>query len=148
MLVQDYMTAPALVVRPETHIVDALQFMHEHRIRRLPVVNQTQWLVGIVSERDLLYASPSPVTMRKLRELSSQVAETAVQEIMTKRVIVVRPDAKLAEAASLMIESKIGGLPVMDEHREVVGIITETDIMRVLVELLQRPANMAEAHVG
>ena len=141
MLVRDHMTAPALTIQPETRLADALRFMQEHRVRRLPIVNQTGWLVGIVSERDLLYASPSPTTARVLWEMSSQISRTAVQEIMTKRVIVVKPDAQLTEAATQMIDMKIGGLPVVDEHNEVIGIITETDVMRALVDVLQNPAD-------
>ena len=141
MLVRDHMTTPALTIPPEARLADALRFMQEHRIRRLPIVNQTGWLVGIVSERDLLYASPSPTTARVLWEMSSQISRAAVQEIMTKRVIVVKPDAPLTEAAAQMIDLKIGGLPVVDEHNEVIGIITETDIMRALVNVLQNPAD-------
>ncbi len=134
MLVRDYMTSPTLTINPSTKVEEALRLMRERKIRRLPVTNNTGLLVGIVSERDLLHVSPSPATSLSIWELNYLVMKMHVSEIMTKQVLVVQPGDQLERAAELMLEKKVGGLPVVDDHNELVGIITETDIFRAFIE--------------
>jgi acetoin utilization protein AcuB len=109
--------------------------MHEHQFRRLPVIDDKGRLVGIVSERDLLYASPPPDSWVSGLNLSHLVAELKLSEVMTRDVITAAPDTFVEDAASLMVAHKIGGLPVVDRDRLVVGVITETDIFRAFIEL-------------
>jgi acetoin utilization protein AcuB len=109
--------------------------MHEHQFRRLPVVDEKGRLVGIVSERDLLYASPPPSTLLSGLELNHLLAELQTGEIMTREVITTTPDTFVEDAARLMVDNKIGGLPVVDEDNQVVGVITETDVFKAFIEL-------------
>jgi acetoin utilization protein AcuB len=99
------------------------------------VVDGKGKLEGIVSERDLMYASPSPATSLTVWEITYLLSKLEVQEIMTKDVITTTADTPIEDAAHLMVEHKIGGLPVVDDQNRVVGIITETDIYRTFVEM-------------
>ncbi|RIK53879.1 MAG: hypothetical protein DCC57_07660 [Chloroflexi bacterium] len=136
MFVRDRMSSPATTVTPDTPFQEALRLMREHKFRRLPVVNAEQKLVGIVSERDLLHAAPSPATSLSVWEMNYLLSKLKVEQLMAARVVMVSPDTPLEEAARLMVEHKIGGLPVVDAQRHVVGVITETDIFKAFVEML------------
>lgn len=135
MLVRERMTANPIVVHPETSFQEALQLLREKKIRRLPVVDKRDRLVGIVVEKDLLYASPSPATSLNVYEVHYLMSKLCIQDVMTKRVITVSRDCPLEEAARIMIDHKIGSLPVV-EDKKVVGIITETDVFKIMVEAL------------
>ena len=135
MFVRDRMSSPVVTVTPDRPFQDALKLMRDHRCRRLPVVNKRGKLVGIVSERDLLYASPSPATSLSIWEITYLLSKIQVRKIMTKEVITTTPDTPIENAAHLMADNKIGGLPVVDERNRVVGVITETDIFKTFVEM-------------
>ncbi len=136
MFVRDRMTSPAVTITPNTPFQEALKLMHERKFRRLPVVDQKGALVGIVSERDLLYASPSPATSLSVWELNYLLAQLTVKEIMTSEVVTTTEDTPIEEAARTMVARKIGGLPVVDERNHVIGVITETDIFKAFVEMM------------
>jgi len=129
------MTQNPVIVHPDTPFEDALQILREKKIRRLPVVDKQGNLVGIVVEKDLLYASPSPATSLSVFEVHYLLSKLQIKDVMTKRVIAVGEDCPLEEAARIMIDHKIGSLPVV-RAKQVVGIITETDVFRVMVEAL------------
>ena len=135
MFVRDRMSTPAVTITPTATFPDALQLMRERQFRRLPVVDKKGRLVGIVSERDLMYASPSSATSLSIWEVHYLLARLHVNEIMTTDVITTTPETPIEDAARLMVTHKIGGLPVVDECREVVGVITETDIFQTFVEM-------------
>ncbi len=135
MLVQERMTQNPITVNPDTSVPDALRLMREHKVRRLPVVDRHGQLVGIVSDKDLLYASPSPATTLAVWEIPELLGKLRVEKVMTHGVITVTEDTALEEAARIMADSKIGGLPVM-RGGSLVGIITETDLFKSLLELL------------
>jgi acetoin utilization protein AcuB len=109
--------------------------MKEEHVRRFPVVDKRGRLIGIVSESDILNASPSPATSLSIYEVNYLVSKITVQKVMTKEVITITEDAPLEEAARIMADSKIGGLPVV-RNQDVVGIITETDLFKIFLELL------------
>ncbi|MFZ4658806.1 MAG: CBS domain-containing protein [Caldilineaceae bacterium] len=136
MYVKDQMTAPALTLTPDTPFLDALKLMRERRIRRIPIVDTQGKLLGIVSERDLLHAEPSPATSLSVWEMNYLLWKLRLGDVMTKAVITVTPLTKLQDAASLMIKHKIGGLPVVDAEARVIGVVTETDIFKAFVALL------------
>jgi acetoin utilization protein AcuB len=136
MLVGTFMTAEPVTVAPETSLQQALHLMHQRRVRRFPVLNAAGRLVGIVSEKDLLNAAPSPATPLAQRELQAMMTDLTVGQVMTPEVIAVSPDVPLEEAARLMADNKIGGLPVLDEQHWLIGIITETDVFRSMLDLL------------
>lgn len=136
MLVKDRMKSPAVTVTPDIPFQDALKLMREKGFRRLPVVNPSGELVGIVSERDLLYAAPSPASSLSVWELNYLLSQLQVREIMTRHVITTTVDTPIEDAAEVMATRKIGGMPVVDENNYVLGVITETDIFKALVEMM------------
>jgi acetoin utilization protein AcuB len=108
--------------------------MRKHHIRRLPVISKGK-LVGLVSEKDLLSNQPSQATTLSVYEIYSLLSRLHMQDIMVRPVVTVEGDCPMEEAACIMVSRKIGCLPVMDGDR-IVGIITETDVFRALVEVL------------
>lgn len=135
MLVREWMSRQPVTITMDMSITEALRVMRQRQVRRLPVLDESGDMVGIVSESDLLYASPSPVTSLSIYEMHDLLTRLKVSELMAKDVITVTPDTPLEEAARIMADSKIGGLPVVEDGR-LVGIITETDIFKVFLEML------------
>lgn len=134
MLVGERMSRPPIVIGPEMSIHDALALFKKERIRRAPVIKGGK-LVGIVSDKDLLNASPSPATTLSVWEMNYLLSKLTVSEVMTKQVTTVAEDTPIEEAARIMADNKIGGLPVVKGSR-VVGIITETDLFKLFIELM------------
>lgn len=130
-LVKDWMTPDPVTICPDTTLPEAARLMKECRIRRLPVVENGR-LVGIVTMGDVREASPSAATSLSIYELNYLLSRLTVREIMTRDPIAITPDTSIEASARLMLEHKIGGLPVVDNNK-VVGIITESDIFRLLV---------------
>ena len=135
MLVGERMSKPVITVRPETSMPEALDLMHKEHIRRLPVVNQHGELVGIVSEADLLKASPSEATSLSIYEVTYLLSKLTIDRIMTRKVVTVTEDTPLEEAARIMADNKFSGLPVM-RGKALVGMITETTLFRIFLEML------------
>jgi acetoin utilization protein AcuB len=108
--------------------------MKREKIHHLPVVDRDGRLVGIVAEKDLLYASPSPATTLSVYEIASLLAKLTVDKVMSSKPQIVTEDVPLEEAARIMADRNIGGLPVM-RGTTLVGIITESDLFRVFIEL-------------
>jgi len=134
MLVREWMTTEVITVDSRTPLYDALRLMERKRIRRLPVVDRGK-LVGIVTWTDLMRAQPSPATSLAVWEIPYLLSKAQVADVMTRNPITISPDMPLEEAALLMREKKIGGLPVMEGER-LVGIITESDIFDALIDVL------------
>ncbi len=135
MLVKDRMSKPPITVRKNVGVEDALRLMHNEDIRRLPVVGKHGKMVGIVSELDLLKVSPSPATSLSVYEIPYLLAKVKMEDVMTEDVVTVHEDTPLEEAARVMADNKIGGLPVMRDGK-VVGMITETDLFKTFLEML------------
>jgi len=135
MLVRERMTRHPVTINPDTPIDEALDLMRREKVRRLPVLDKEDRLVGIVLERDLLYASPSPATSLSIYEMHYLLSRLTVEEVMTREVITVDELTPLEEAARIMADNRIGGLPVM-RGDQLVGIITETDLFKVFLEML------------
>lgn len=135
MLVGERMTTPVITIGPDVPIQDALQLMRKSKIRRLPVVDKNNALVGLVSEKDVLNASPSDATSLSIWEINYLLSKIETGDIMITNVITVSPDTPIEEAARIMADNKIGSLPVMDGV-EIVGIVTETDLFKTFLELL------------
>lgn len=136
MLVRERMTSPAVTITPETPFQDALKLMRDKKFRRLPVVDSAGKIVGIVSERDMLHASPSPATSLSVWEVNYLLWKLKISDIMTHNVLTLQQDTPIEDAANLMVTHKIGGVPIVDDSGKVVGVITETDIFRAFVEML------------
>ena len=138
LLVKDWMTPDPITVEPDTTLPAAYHLMKLNQIRRLPVVDSQGRLVGIVTLGDIREARPKESATLSIWELHSMVAGLQVQEFMSPQPITVTPDTPIREAAQLMLQHKVGGLPVVEEGR-LVGIITDSDIFRLLVERLPEP---------
>ena len=135
MLVGRRMTRSVITISQETDMEEALNLMHREHVRRVPVVNKHGALVGIITEMQLLKASPSDATTLSKFEIGGLMNKVKIESLMTKDVITVTEDTPLEEAAGIMIDKKIGGLPVV-QGEKVVGIITETDLFKIFLEML------------
>jgi acetoin utilization protein AcuB len=135
MLVYERMSRHPVTVTPDTPVDATLRRMREEKVRRFPVVDKDGKLAGIVSEKDLLYAAPSPATSLSIYELHYLYSRLTVAQVMTRDVITVGENEPLEEAARIMVDNKIGGLPVMRDDK-LVGIITETDVYKTFMEMM------------
>ena len=135
MLIRQIMTKRPVTISADTSVSDALSTMHEKKVHRLPVLDRKGKLVGIVAESDLLYASPSPATSLSVWEIHALLAKLNVEKVMTRKLITVSDDAPVEEAAQIMVENHIGGLPVLHD-KVLAGIVTETDLFKVFVSML------------
>jgi acetoin utilization protein AcuB len=134
MFVGERMSRPVISVAPDMPINDVLAMFRKEHIRRAPVIKDGK-LAGIVSERDLLNATPSSVTSLSVWELNYLISKVKVKDVMTKKVVTVDQDTPIEEAARIMADKKIGGVPVVS-GKNVVGIITETDLFKIFLELM------------
>jgi adenylylsulfate kinase len=132
MRVRDLMTRGLITVSPQTSVTEARALMANERIRHLLVTDGGR-LAGIVTDRDIRLTLASPATTLSVWELNYLLAKLTVGEVMTKSVIVVEPDRDAREAARIMLDHKIGALPVLDGER-IAGILTETDLVRAFAE--------------
>ena len=133
--VGELMTRPAICVSSETSLGEARQLMKQHAFRRLPVVDEGK-LVGILTLEDVRGAWPSEITTLNRFEQDYLIRQVKVERVMNREVITVAPEARLVKAARLMIDHKIGALPVVSRQGQVIGIVTESDIFRALVALM------------
>ena len=131
-LVLDWMTPDPVTVAPDTLLPEVHRLMHEHHIRRLPVMKDGE-LVGIVTLGDVREAEPSDATTLTIWEINFLLARLTVDEIFTPIPITVTPMDPLGHVAKTMLEYKVSGLPVLDNGK-LVGIITESDIFRAVVK--------------
>ena len=128
MKVRELMTGAPITVSPDTPVFDARQTMIKERIRHLLVIEADR-LVGIVTDRDIRLNLPSQATSLSMWEVNYLLAKLTVSKVMTTSVIIIGPDQEAPDAARLMLEHKIGALPVLDGSR-LIGILTETDVLR------------------
>ena len=149
MHVKYWMTPRVITASPEEGLKGAWKLLKEHGIRHLPVLEEGR-LVGIVTDRDLRQAFPSRATALEIHELLYLLDRVTLREIMTKEVVTVTPDLSIPQAARLLLEHKIGGLPVLEDGR-LVGILTETDVLKAYLslgdvsEIAGQPCWMADA---
>ena len=134
MFVGERMTHPVITVSPETPIHDVLVMFKKEHIRRAPVIKGGK-LVGIVTENDLLNASPSTVTSLSVWEMHYLISKVTIKQVMTKKVKTINVGTPIEEAARLMADLKIGGMPVLRDGK-VVGMITKTHLFKIFLELM------------
>ena len=135
--VRDIMTSPVITVSPDTPFPVTHSLMRENRIRHLPVVENDR-LVGIVSLGDLRQASTTAALNADSYELNFMLSQVKVGQLMTRKVFTVTPEAPIVHAAELMTENKIAGIPVVDAESVVIGIVTESDLLKMLVQKLRK----------
>jgi acetoin utilization protein AcuB len=135
MLVQAWMNTDVVTVREDAPMTKGAITLKENNIRTLPVVDKKGKLVGIVTDRDLRDAAPSKATSLNMYELNYLISKIKMKDIMSKNLVVVHPEETVEFAAILMLENKISALPVVNKTNTLIGIITQTDIFRVLVHI-------------
>lgn len=135
MLIKDWMSREVTTVTRETSMLKASKIFKDNNFRRLPVVDEGGKLVGIVTDRDIKDASPSKATTLDVHELYYLLSEIKIKDIMTPSPFTINVNDSLEKAAIKMLEKRVEGLPVVDDKSEVVGIITETDIFKALVNI-------------
>lgn len=133
MLVRDRMTPNPTTITTETSLKEALDLVRSNPFRHLPVLDENGKLVGIVTEKSLVYASPTPTTTLSVFEVDYILSRTKIGQIIHDDVITVEPDLPIEEAARIMVDHRFGCLPVV-KNDELVGIISDTDVFRVFVE--------------
>jgi acetoin utilization protein AcuB len=129
------MTPKVFTLQPSDSISSAIHLMKEKRIRRIPIVNGGGKLVGIVSDRDLKDVSPSRATTLDIWELHAVLDKLKIGDVMTKKPFTVTPDTPIERAAQIMLEKRVEGLPVLDAKGLLVGILTEGDVFKALVDI-------------
>ncbi len=146
MLVREVMTSPALTVRMDTTLKEALALLDEHAVTMLPVVSAAGVVVGVLSEADVVREALPPDVRRQLLPTADGPEPGAAHEVadlMSVRPVTVQPETDLSTAAALMTETAVKSLPVVDDHDRVVGVVSRRDIVR----LLARPDEKIEAEV-
>ena len=134
LLVENWMNPNVITVDADDSMLDATKLLKEHNIRHLPVLEKGK-LVGVITDRDLKRASPSDATTLEAHELLYLIATIKVREIMTKNPITVPYNYTIEEAAEILLQAKISGMPVVDKDGDVIGTITQTDLFKVLISL-------------
>ena len=134
MKIKHWMTKDPVTVTPDTLAVEAQKLMKDNKFRRLPVVEKGK-LVGIVTFRNLIEAAPSPATTLSIHELNYLIMRIKVKDLMKKNVVTLSPEDTVIDAIALGTQKDIGGFPVVDEKGKVVGIVTESQIGRALMNL-------------
>lgn len=135
MLVSNWMTKDVITVNDDSPMMDASQLMKEKKVQVLPVLGKRGKLVGIVSDRDLKAASPSKATTLDVHEMYYLLSKIKIKEVMTKDPVTIGVDSTVEKAAVIMLEKKISGLPVLDDSNNLVGILTQGDVFRVLTNI-------------
>lgn len=143
MRISEWMSPQPITVVLSTPVSDARELMQRKRIRHL-LVMEGERLVGIITDRDIRLALPSPCTSLSVWEIHYLLAKLTVGQVMTCSVITIAPERPVADAVRVMLERKIGALPVTEGWR-VVGIITETDLLRAFAQLLGGPVESVPA---
>lgn len=132
MLVKDVMKTQLVTLNADSKLGFANDIMYLGRIRHLPVVKGEN-IVGILTQRDLYRASLTSL-LTNWKENKEFLDSIKVSEVMTKNVITISPEATIEEAAQVMIDKKVGGLPVVKDNNKLIGLITETDILQYFVD--------------
>ena len=147
MLVQDRMTRDPVTISPDDTLASALELTRSRRIRHLPVVAGNQRLSGILSDRDIRLAMPSPLTAADAARIRF-LQETPVAAVMTREVLTVLTTEPIENAAKLLYRHRIGALPVVDAGGQMHGIVTETDILHTFIQILGGMEQSSRIEIG
>jgi acetoin utilization protein AcuB len=137
MFVNKSMTTKVITIRPETSLLEARSLMKEHGIRHLPVTDEENTLVGIVTDRDVRSATPSILQDDfDSAEERERMAKATVANIMTRKPTVLKPMHTIQDALMIIQGKKVGALPVVDEHNKLKGILSVRDLMRAFINVM------------
>ncbi|MBW2095862.1 MAG: CBS domain-containing protein [Deltaproteobacteria bacterium] len=134
MQVQNWMSKDVVTVDEQTPIIEVMHLLEEHDIRHIPVTKEGK-LVGMITDRDVKEASPSKATSLKAQELYYLLAEMKAKDVMKADPIVISPDQTMEVAAVKMLEHKVTGIPVVTRAGDLIGIISQGDVFRVLISI-------------
>jgi acetoin utilization protein AcuB len=134
MIIERRMTRNPVTATPEMSVAEASALMKREKVHRLPVLNKDHHLVGIISEKDILYASPSPVSTLSIHEMAYLLSQLTVKKLMTHDVITINKETTVEEAARLMVDQDLSSLPVI-ENDKLIGIVSKSDLFKILLEL-------------
>ncbi len=134
MIIERRMTRNPVTATPEMSVAEASALMKREKVHRLPVLDKDHHLVGIISEKDILYASPSPVSTLSIHEMAYLLSQLTVKKLMTHDVITIGKDTTVEEAARLMVDQDLSSLPVV-ENDKLIGIVSKSDLFKILLEL-------------
>lgn len=134
--VRQWMSQPAISAPTTMVLPEARQLLRTHRIRRLPVIDADGRLIGIVTEGDINRVSDSHVTDVRDYNLYHRVVDLPIGEIMSRDPVTVTPDMQIIDVARLLLEHRIGGVPVVEDGR-IIGVVTESDLFRLIVTRYQ-----------
>jgi acetoin utilization protein AcuB len=134
MIIERRMTRNPVTATPEMSVAEASALMKREKVHRLPVLDKDKNLVGIISEKDILYASPSPVSSLSIHEMAYLLSQLTVKKLMTRDVVTVKKDVTVEEAARLMVDQDLSSLPVVEDGK-LIGIVSKSDLFKILLEL-------------
>jgi len=134
MLVKNWMSKKVVTIDENDSMQDAINLIKQHKINMLPVMKKEK-LVGIVTDRDLKKASASDATTLDVHELMYLISKIKIKDIMSKKLVTVPFDFTIEETASILLENNISGAPVVDNDKQLIGVITQADIFKVIISL-------------
>ncbi len=134
MIIERRMTRNPVTASPEMSVAEASALMKREKVHRLPVLDKERKLIGIISEKDILYASPSPVSTLSIHEMAYLLSQLTVKKLMTRDVVTITKDTTVEEAARLMVDQDLSSLPVLEDGK-LIGIISKSDLFKILLEL-------------
>ena len=134
MIIERRMTKNPVTISPDANVVEASELMKKEKVHRLPVLDKDKKLVGVISEKDILFASPSPASSLSIHEMAYLLSKLTVRKLMTKDPVTITKDTTVEEAARLMVDQDLSCLPVV-EGDKLVGIVSKSDMFKILLEL-------------
>jgi acetoin utilization protein AcuB len=134
MIIERRMTRNPVTATPDMSVAEASALMKREKVHRLPVLDKDKKLVGIISEKDILYASPSPVSSLSIHEMAYLLSQLTVKKLMTRDVVTITKDTTVEEAARLMVDQDLSSLPVLEDGK-LIGIVSKSDLFKILLEL-------------
>lgn len=134
MIIERRMTRNPVTATPDMSVAEASALMKQEKVHRLPVLDKDKKLVGVISEKDILYASPSPASSLSIHEMAYLLSKLTVKKLMTKNVVTISKDTTVEEAARLMVDQDLSCLPVLEDGK-LIGIVSKSDMFKILLEL-------------
>lgn len=134
MIIERRMTKNPVTINPEASVVEASELMKKEKVHRLPVLDRDKNLVGVISEKDILFATPSPASSLSIHEMAYLLSKLTVRKLMTKNPVTISRTTTVEEAARLMVDQDLSCLPVVEDGK-LVGIVSKSDMFKILLEL-------------
>ena len=134
MIIERRMTKNPVTINPEASVVEASELMKKEKVHRLPVLDRDKNLIGVISEKDIRFATPSPASSLSIHEMAYLLSKLTVRKLMTKNPVTISRTTTVEEAARLMVDQDLSCLPVVEDGK-LVGIVSKSDMFKILLEL-------------